>query len=202
VTLMSNSPHRHRTSIEPPTTDGAGVMAGGKPKKVPELAAPPSGAVAQPVDGRVLRRLYVVPALALALCVLVLVATQHLSKTLDYHGIVRTLRQLPPGSLVWSLAATTLSYLALIGRDAVALRYIGARVPRPLLWIGTVAGSALGNAVGFGALTGGAVRYRVYGAAEISATRVARLSVLTGATFAFCLVPPGPGDDPAGADQH
>ena len=107
--------------------------------------------------------------LALGLCVLVLVATQHLSKTLDYHSIIKTLRQLPPGLLVRSLAATTLSYLALIGRDAVALRYIGARVPRPLLWIGTVAGSALGNAVGFGALTGGAVRYRVYGAAGISA---------------------------------
>ena len=130
----------------------------------------------------------VVPALALALCVLVLIATQHLSKTLDYHAIVKTLRQLPPELLVWSLAATTLSYLALIGRDAVALRYIGARVPRPLLWIGTVAGSALGNAVGFGALTGGAVRYRVYGAAGISATQVARLSVLTGATFAFSLI--------------
>ena len=245
MTLMSNSPHRHQTSLQPQSMNGAGVMARGKPKKVPELAAPPSGAVAQPVDGRALRRRYVVPALALALCVLVLIATQHLSKTLDYHAIVKTLRQLPPELLVWSLAATTLSYLALIGRDAVALRYIGARVPRPLLWIGTVAGSALGNAVGFGALTGGAVRYRVYGAAGISATQVARLSVLTGATFAFSLivwsglgfayaapaistalgmsavavrgcglamagrwsdvdrlVPPGPGADPAGADQH
>ncbi len=188
MTLMSNSPHRHQTSLQPQSMNGAGVMARGKPKKVPELAAPPSGAVAQPVDGRALRRRYVVPALALALCVLVLIATQHLSKTLDYHAIVKTLRQLPPESLVWSLAATTLSYLALIGRDAVALRYIGARVPRPLLWIGTVAGSALGNAVGFGALTGGAVRYRVYGAAGISATQVARLSVLTGATFAFSLI--------------
>ena len=62
---------------------------------------------------------------------------------------------MPPGLLVRSLLATALSYLALVGRDAVALRYIGAKVPRPLLWIGTVAGSALGNAVGFGALTGG-----------------------------------------------
>ena len=94
---------------------------------------------------------------------------------------------MPPGLLVRSLAATALSYFALVGRDAVALRYIGAKVPGPLLWIGTVAGSALGNAVGFGALTGGAVRYRVYGAVGVSAAQVARLSALTGATFAFGL---------------
>jgi phosphatidylglycerol lysyltransferase len=188
VTSMLKRPHRYRTSTEPPTTDGAEALARGKPKKVPPLAATSSNVVAQSVYGRVLPRRYVIPALALGLCILVLIATQHLSKTLDYHGIIRTLRQLPPGLLIRSLAATTLSYLALIGRDAVALRYIGAKVPRLLLWIGTVAGSALGNAVGFGALTGGAVRYRVYGPAGISATQVARLSVLTGATFAFSLV--------------
>jgi phosphatidylglycerol lysyltransferase len=51
-----------------------------------------------------------------------------------------------------------------------------------------VAGSALGNAVGFGALTGGAVRYRVYGAAGVSAVQVARLTVLTGTSFALWLV--------------
>jgi len=61
-------------------------------------------------------------------------------------------------------------------------------VPAPLLWIGSIAGSALGNAVGFGVLTGGAVRYRVYRVAGVSAGQVARLSVLTSATFALGLV--------------
>src|ERR1700758_4183772 len=115
---------------------------------------------------------YVVPALALMLCALVLIATQHLSKTLDYHSVIKALRQLPPGLLVRSVLATALSYVALVGRDAVALRYIGAKVPRSLLWLGAVAGSALGNAVGFGALTGGAVRYRIYGAAGMSVGQV------------------------------
>ena len=52
---------------------------------------------------------------------LVLIATQHLSKSLDYHSVVKALRQLPSGLLVRSLLATALSYLALVGRDAVAL---------------------------------------------------------------------------------
>ncbi len=133
-------------------------------------------------------RRFAVPALALVICVLLLVAAQDLTKTLDYHAVIKTLRRLPPHLLVGSLLATGLSYLALVGRDAAGLRAIGARVPAPLLWVGGVAGSALGNAVGFGALTGGAVRYRVYGAAGLGAGQVARLTVLTSSTFAFALV--------------
>jgi phosphatidylglycerol lysyltransferase len=126
--------------------------------------------------------------LALAVCVLLLVAAQDLTQTLDYHAVVKTVRRLPVGLLSLSLLATILSYLALVGRDTAGLRAIHAKVPSPLLWIGGVAGSALGNAVGFGALTGGAVRYRVYGAAGISASQVARLTVLTSSTFALGLV--------------
>ena len=46
----------------------------------------------------------------------------------------------------------------------------------------------MGNAAGFGVLTGGAVRYRILGAAGVRAEQVARLSVLTAATFALGLV--------------
>jgi len=133
-------------------------------------------------------RRFAVPALALAVCVLLLVAAQHLTNTLDYHAVVKTLRRLPSALLIQSLLATGLSYLALVGRDAAGMRAIGAKVPAPLLWIGGVAGSALGNGVGFGALTGGAVRYRVYGMAGVGAAQVARLTVLTGATFALGLL--------------
>jgi phosphatidylglycerol lysyltransferase len=69
----------------------------------------------------------------------------------------------------------------------MTLRYIGVKVPRPLLWIGATAGSALGNAVGFGALTGRSVRYRVYGVTGIDANQAVRPSMLEGATFALGL---------------
>jgi phosphatidylglycerol lysyltransferase len=133
-------------------------------------------------------RRYAVPALALAVCAVVLFAAQDLSRGFDYHAVVRTLRHLPPEVVARALLATVLSYLALVGRDAAALRALRIRVPRPLLWIGATAGSALGNAVGFGALTGGAVRYRVFGAAGVSAAQVAALSALTSTTFGVGLV--------------
>lgn len=134
-----------------------------------------------------LRRL-VVPAIALAACVAFLFAAQDLSRSFDYHAVIKTLRRLPPEVLGRALAATILSYFALVGRDALALRSLGIKVPRPLLWIGATAGSALGNAIGFGALTGGAVRYRIFSAAGINASQVARLTALTSTTFGFGLV--------------
>jgi phosphatidylglycerol lysyltransferase len=126
--------------------------------------------------------------LTLAACSAVLFAAQHLSRSFDYHAVVNSLRHLPPEVLVRALLATAISYLALIGRDAAGLRSLQVSVPAPLLWIGAMAGSALGNAVGFGALTGGAVRYRVFSAAGVSAAQVARLSAVTSSTFGIGLV--------------
>lgn len=126
--------------------------------------------------------------MALLVCGLLLAGLQRLTISLDYHAIIQHLCRLPETAVVEALLATVLSYLALIGRDAVALRYLGAKVPRPTLCLGAITGSALGNAAGFGVLTGGAVRYRVLGAAGVRAEQVARLSVLTAATFALGLV--------------
>ncbi|MEJ1975978.1 MAG: hypothetical protein WDN49_07555 [Acetobacteraceae bacterium] len=52
---------------------------------------------------------------------------------------------------------------------------MGVRIKNPALIIGAVCGSALGNIAGFGPLSGGAVRCRVYGAVGIGSDQVARL---------------------------
>jgi len=133
-------------------------------------------------------RRYFAPVLALAACSMVLFAAQHLSRDLEYHSVIRALRHLPPKVFAHALLATAISYLALIARDAAGLRTLQVRMPAPLLWIGAFAGSALGNTVGFGALTGGAVRYRVFSAAGVGAAQVARLTALTSSTFGIGLV--------------
>jgi len=133
-----------------------------------------------------LRRV-VAPALTLVFCAFLLWLFQHLSQTINYHLVLRSLRSLPAG--IWGLAllTTALSYLALVARDAVGLRYLGARIPSAALWIGATVGSALGNATGFGALTGGAVRCRVYGAYGIKPTQVGKLTLFTSITLALSL---------------
>jgi phosphatidylglycerol lysyltransferase len=125
------------------------------------------------------------PALSLGVCVLLLIVLQHLSQAVDYRSVIRHLRHLTAGEWSAALGATILSYIALVGRDAVGLRYIGKAVPRAALWIGATAGSALGNATGFGALTGGAVRARVYAVADVTPAQIGRMTVFTSVSLAW-----------------
>jgi phosphatidylglycerol lysyltransferase len=131
---------------------------------------------------------FAAPLVTVVVCALLLAVFQHLSQAVDYKSVMRQLRHLPLDAWGAALGATALSFVALIGRDAVGLRHIGATVPRSLLWVGATVGSALGNATGFGALTGGAVRCRVYGAADVTPAQVGRLTVFTSVTLALSLV--------------
>ena len=133
-----------------------------------------------------LRRLRV-PVLVVLFGCLLLAVLQHLSRSVDYHAVIHSLRTLSPGTWAAALGATALSYVALSARDAVGLRYVCAKVPLSALAIGATVGSALGNATGFGALTGGAVRVRVYGTAGVQAAQVARLTAFTSVSLAVTL---------------
>jgi phosphatidylglycerol lysyltransferase len=102
---------------------------------------------------------------------------------IDYHEMVRGLRHLPGLAVAGSIAATLVAYAAFVGREASALRYIGATVSWGALLISGICGSALGNALGFGVFSAAAVRYRIYGAEGVPAYDVARLVVFVVASF-------------------
>jgi phosphatidylglycerol lysyltransferase len=119
------------------------------------------------------------PALALTICLLLLLALQKISQSIDYHSVKHQLFHIGAGRWAVALAATALSFVALVARDEIGLRYVDAKVPRSLLWIGATAASALGNIAGFGALTGGAVRCRVYGAAGVTPSQVGHLTLFS-----------------------
>ncbi len=126
-------------------------------------------------------------ALTVLVCALLLIVFQHLSRAVDYKSVIHALRMMTPAAWAAALFATGLSFAALVERDFIGLRHIGVTMPRSLLWVGATVGSALGNVTGFGALTGGAVRCRVYGAADVTPAQVGRLSIFTGATLALSL---------------
>jgi phosphatidylglycerol lysyltransferase len=145
-----------------------------------------------PADGpqgmaSLLRRL-VAPTVALVACGIVLALLHGLSHGIDYHAMIRALRRTPNRLLLWSAGATAISYAALVARDVCALRYVGARIPGSALLLGSFCGSALGNAVGFGALTGGAVRYRAYGAVGVQPDQITRIMLFITAGFGVGLV--------------
>lgn len=155
---------------------------------LPETSARP-GPAGRPCErgGKPWRR-FAVPLLALSACVAGLAMIEHVSAAIDYRTVVRTVMHLGPEAVALSVLATVLSYLALIGRDRQAVRHLGVRLRPATLVVGAVAGSALGNMIGLGALTGGAVRYRVYGTDGMGPGAVARLTVLTAASFGLALV--------------
>jgi phosphatidylglycerol lysyltransferase len=131
---------------------------------------------------------FVAPVLALVVCALLLAIFQHLSRAVNYRAVVHELHGMTFNAWAGALVATALSYAAMVGRDAVGLRYLDVKVPRPVLWVGATVASALGNATGFGALTGGAVRCRVYGVAGVTPAQVGRLTVFTSVTLALALL--------------
>lgn len=128
------------------------------------------------------------PILTLALGAVLLRATQDLSARFTYHAVIHALIRIGPARITEAVLAAGISYIGLIGRDALALRYLGLRPPRAVLWLSAFIGSAMGNALGFGTLTGGAVRYRILAATGTRKGQVAQLMLLTGATFILGLV--------------
>jgi phosphatidylglycerol lysyltransferase len=128
------------------------------------------------------------PALAILACALTIFLLHGLSRGIDYHAIVRAMRE-TPRRLIWiSISFTALSYLALIAGDACALIYIGSRVPASPLLLASFCGSALSNAVGFGALTGKAVRDRVYGAVGLRSEQIDRIMLFIDVGFGVGLL--------------
>jgi phosphatidylglycerol lysyltransferase len=116
-----------------------------------------------------------------------LVFLNGLSRGLDYNGVAQALRETPSG-LIWiSILLTVLSYLALVARDLCGLSYVGAKISTLALLLASFCGSAVGNAVGFKALTVDAVRDRVYGAVGIRPEQTARVMLFINVAFGIAL---------------
>ena len=127
------------------------------------------------------------PLIAVLLCG-VLFGALRTCRSFDLGAVWDVILGLPPRLLLEAVLATVASYAALVLRDALGLREAGARPGWQTLLVGAVGAVAVGNAVGFGAVTGAAVRYRVYGAAGVTAMQVARITLLTNICFTLGLL--------------
>jgi uncharacterized membrane protein YbhN (UPF0104 family) len=78
---------------------------------------------------------------------------------------------------------TCISYLALTGYDAVALRQLKARVRYRTTALASFTSYAISFTLGFPLITGGTVRYWLYSRAGLRAGTVASLTIIAGVTF-------------------
>ncbi|MDF1855294.1 bifunctional lysylphosphatidylglycerol flippase/synthetase MprF [Pseudooceanicola sp.] len=110
-------------------------------------------------------------------------ALYHLLAPLDMRVVLAQLRATPPHLIAAALAATAVGYAALIGYDWSALRYIGKSAPPASVALGGFLGYALGNTIGLSAVSGGAVRYRIYSALGLDAYDVAAISTFAALSY-------------------
>jgi phosphatidylglycerol lysyltransferase len=110
-----------------------------------------------------------------------------LARTIDYQALIHATRRMPLVAVGWALVATAASFAAVIARDASGLQYIAARVPWRAVAVAAFCGTSLGNVVGFGSLTGGAVRSRIYGALGVKPAAIARLILFIAGSFGIGL---------------
>lgn len=102
---------------------------------------------------------------------------------ISYRALSESLRSIPQAALAAALIATVASYGVLVANDFCALRYAGSAPPRITILLASFCGYGLGNVIGLGALSGGAVRLRVYGAAGVSVGKIARLTLFLAGAF-------------------
>src|SRR4051812_9575822 len=118
---------------------------------------------------------YALLALGALVVLVVVYALSGLIHTLDYHRVVAAIHATPVRAVLLAGLATAASYATLIGYDLSAMHYVGVRVPRPVVLLASLSAYALGNTVGHGPLTGGAVRYRFYSAAGLQPGEIGRI---------------------------
>ncbi|MBN9290949.1 MAG: UPF0104 family protein, partial [Hyphomicrobium denitrificans] len=114
-------------------------------------------------------------------------AASVLYKTLEsisWDQVRHTIVTFPLSRLALAGLATAASYLALVGYDIIALRLVGARrVPLRTTAITSFISHAVTFTFGFGVLTGGAVRMRLYRPWKVSTDQVLAVVLLCALSF-------------------
>ncbi|MFT3730509.1 MAG: bifunctional lysylphosphatidylglycerol flippase/synthetase MprF [Hyphomicrobium sp.] len=103
---------------------------------------------------------------------------------ISWPQVRHTIATFPISHLLLAVFFTILSYAALVGYDFIALRVVGAgRVPLRITAITSFISHAVTFTFGFGVLTGGAVRLRLYRVWGVDTDRILGIVMLCALSF-------------------
>ncbi len=123
------------------------------------------------VSGRMIVQLLVLGFLVAAAAVL-----QQRLADYPWHRLGDDLAAISPWAMAFAVVATALSYLVMIGYDALALAYVDHRMPFRRYAAASFVATAFGNSLGASALVGAALRARVYSTWGLPAFAIARVT--------------------------
>lgn len=112
-----------------------------------------------------------------------LYALNRLLAEVNIHDVAEQVRATPWHVTGIALGTTVLGYLFLAGYDWSALRHIGKPLPLPIAMTGGLMAYAFGNTIGLSAISGAAVRWRVYSGLGLDGYDIAAISTFTAASF-------------------
>lgn len=126
-------------------------------------------------------------ALAVLMPALAWFAMSRLAAEVSYADLQAALAAVPGLAVAVALGFTALSYGALVCYDLAGLRFVGRRLPLPVVALTSFCAYAVGNTVGFGPLSAGAVRYRLYAAQGLEPDQIAGVIAFVTAAFGLGL---------------
>lgn len=122
--------------------------------------------------------------LSVTIIVIAGVVLFHMLRDIDVNDVVKALSAKPPRNIALAAIFVAAGYFMLTFYDLFALRTIGRRdVPYRIAALAGFTSYSVGHNIGASALTGGAVRYRIYSACDVSAVEVAKVCFVAGLTF-------------------
>lgn len=108
----------------------------------------------------------------------------HKLRNIDAAAVFRAMKETEPRLIMLSALSVAAGYFTLTFYDWFAVRAIGRRdIPYRVNALAAFTSYSIGHNVGASVFTGGAVRYRIYSAWDLSAVDVAKIVFLAGLTF-------------------
>ena len=123
------------------------------------------------------------PLLIAAVIAVAATSIARLAHEVDPAEVLAAVAGLPGWRIAAALACTLASHVLLTFYDVLSLRAVGARVPWRTAARAAFTSYTLSHNLGFGALTGGSARLRIYGAAGLRPATVAKIVLIAGLAF-------------------
>ncbi|BAN50209.1 bifunctional lysylphosphatidylglycerol flippase/synthetase MprF [Metapseudomonas resinovorans] len=141
------------------------------------------------IDSLTAYRQWIVIAFTFLVFIVGLLACWHLLRELDPSALRAAVHNVPASSLLLALCATSVSFMAYVGYEWSGCRFAGVRLPLRRMALGSFCASGVGNAVGLSMLTGGSVRFRLYGRDKLGAADIARITLFASLALGAALPP-------------
>lgn len=125
----------------------------------------------------------ILPFTSLVLFGLALWFLHHLLRNYHYSDILHQLSDIPGKAIGLAILFTLMSYVALVGYDLLAFRYIRKNLDLGKKSLTSFISYAFSNTIGHSLITGGSVRYRLYSLWGISGEDISKVVAFSAITF-------------------